>query len=218
MFTSRSLFVLIWLWSVTAALAASPELRGLGRAVDGDTLSLNGVNIRLFGIDAPERGQTCEKNGNAWACGGFAMAVLQAQADGKMLRCEVKVAADRYGRPVAVCWAQGVELARYLVAAGAALAYHRYSDRYAADEAVARAARIGIWAGRMVLPQDFRRRDAFPAISACKIKGNIGKSGRIFHLPGQKHYPRTKVDITRREAWFCTTSEAVAAGYRAALR
>lgn len=218
MFTSRSLLVLVWLLSATAALAASPELRGIARAVDGDTLSVNGVNVRLFGIDAPERGQTCEKNGSAWACGGFAKATLQAQADGRMVRCEVKVAADRSGRPVAVCWAAGVELARLLVRAGAAVAYRRYSDHYASDEAVAQAGHIGIWAGRMVLPQDFRRRDTIPAKTACKIKGNIGKSGRIFHVPGQQNYPRTEVDTGKGEAWFCSEAEAMAAGYRAALR
>ncbi|MFZ2102858.1 MAG: hypothetical protein WAU86_20070 [Oricola sp.] len=33
--------------------------------VDGDTLRLNGERVRLLGIDAPEKSQTCDKDGNA---------------------------------------------------------------------------------------------------------------------------------------------------------
>ncbi|WP_231293871.1 sunset domain-containing protein [Thermoanaerobacterium thermosaccharolyticum] len=44
------------------------------------------------------------------------------------------------------------------------------------------------------------------------IKGNINSKGeRIYHLPGDPWYDRTKA-----EAWFKTESEAQAAGYRPA--
>ena len=34
---------------------------GKARAIDGDSLELSGHRVRLYGIDAPERRQTCEK-------------------------------------------------------------------------------------------------------------------------------------------------------------
>jgi endonuclease YncB( thermonuclease family) len=39
------------------ALAASPALAQSARVVDGDTLKVDGVTYRLWGIDAPESGQ-----------------------------------------------------------------------------------------------------------------------------------------------------------------
>ncbi len=225
MFTLRSLLAGALLM-LAASAAAAPELRGTARVVDGDTIALGGVNLRLFGIDAPERGQTCEKNGESWACGGFARATLAKLVAGHEVRCRVLRKVDKYQRPVVICAVAGEDLARAMVKAGAAVAYLRYSDRYAADEAQARAARTGIWAGRMVAPEDYRHRDASaapgpdpgPGPGACRIKGNIGTSGRIFHAPGQRDYTRTKINPATGEAWFCTSAEAKTAGFRAALR
>ena len=50
----------------------------------------------------------------------------------------------------------------------------------------------------------------------CRIKGNISRRGKIYHLPGTAHYPRTKIDTDRGEKWFCTEEEARAAGWRRA--
>jgi hypothetical protein len=50
---------------------------------------------------------------------------------------------------------------------------------------------------------------------ACDIKGNISASGeRIYHLPGDKYYAVTRIDTFRGERWFCSESEAQAAGWR----
>jgi endonuclease YncB( thermonuclease family) len=48
----------------------------------------------------------------------------------------------------------------------------------------------------------------------CDIKGNISGNGRIYHLPGGAHYARTRIDESRGERWFCSESEARAAGWR----
>jgi hypothetical protein len=54
----------------------------------------------------------------------------------------------------------------------------------------------------------------------CDIKGNISfKSGeRIYHLPGQSFYDKTKISPGRGEAWFCTEAEARANGWRKSKR
>lgn len=50
----------------------------------------------------------------------------------------------------------------------------------------------------------------------CIIKGNISENGRIYHLPGQAFYDRTRINTARGERWFCTEAEAQAAGWRRA--
>ena len=37
---------------------------------------------------------------------------------------------------------------------------------------------------------------------------------RIYHMPSQQFYARTKIDVTQGERWFCTEDEAQAAGWR----
>src|SRR5215218_3460822 len=44
-----------------AVLADAAELQGLATVIDGDTLEIGGRHVRLFGIDAPETGQTCTR-------------------------------------------------------------------------------------------------------------------------------------------------------------
>ena len=54
--------------------------------------------------------------------------------------------------------------------------------------------------------------------TACEnpiIKGNISSSGeRIYHVPGGQFYSKTNVNTGAGERWFCTESEARAAGWR----
>jgi hypothetical protein len=51
----------------------------------------------------------------------------------------------------------------------------------------------------------------------CSIKGNISASGeRIYHVPGDEYYSATRIDLLKGERYFCTESEARAAGWRRA--
>ncbi len=53
-------------------------------------------------------------------------------------------------------------------------------------------------------------------ISECNIKGNISVNTgeRIYHVPGQRYYKQTRIDQLKGERWFCSESEALAAGWR----
>jgi hypothetical protein len=118
-----------------------------------------------------------------------------------------------------------------MVAEGWAIAYRHYSRDYVATENVARAARKGLWNGTFENPRAVRDRhkhsstdhatrggaeSAAPA-AGCRIKGNInGQGERIYHVPGQEHYAETQINPARGERWFCTETEAVAAGWRRA--
>lgn len=212
----RSLIVLILsVWSVQAETVS-----GRARVVDGDTLAIGSEHVRLFGIDAPERDQTCDRGGQPWDCGRDATRALTALVGKARLVCEVQDR-DRYGRAVSICAAGGTDLAEALVEQGAAVAYRRYSLRYVAAETRARARRLGVWSGQMVLPEDYRHgtdADAGTGAGGCLIKGNIGTHGRIYHLPGQMDYAATRINEARGEAWFCSEAEARAAGFRKARR
>lgn len=210
----RSLIVLIFL----AGSVRAETVTGRVRVIDGDTLAIGAEHVRLFGIDAPERDQTCDRDGRPWDCGRDATRALTALVGKGRLVCEVQDR-DRYGRAVSVCAADGTDLAEALVEQGAAVAYRRYSLRYVAAETRARARRLGVWSGQMVLPETYRHGvEADSGVAGCAIKGNIGTHGRIYHLPGQADYAATRINEARGEAWFCSEAEARAAGFRKARR
>ena len=112
-----------------------------------------------------------------------------------------------------------------MVLNGWALAYRKYSLDYANQEQTARDTRRGIWRGEFVPPWDWRQGKRLQAATAlknadgCTIKGNISSSGeRIYHIPGVQHYERTKINTSKGERWFCSETEAVAAGWRKSKR
>lgn len=138
------------------AAAAAADLAGPARVVDGDSLAVAGRAVRLYGVDAPEGGQPCERDGGEWLAGREATAWLKARIEGRAVVC-VAEDTDRYGRTVATCRVDGADVGGDLVAAGWAFAYWRYSTRYVAAEAAARAAGRGIWAGRCDPPWAWRK-------------------------------------------------------------
>ena len=199
------------------------EITGTVRVIDGDSFEVAGVRIRLHAIDAPENGQMCETpRGAQWACGGWVMKVTTDRYQGQTARCTA-TDTDRYGRTVARCTALGGDVGAWLVGQGMAFAYVKYGDDYAALERTAAAQDRGLHAVRMQMPEAFRRAQrSTPAqeINAnCPIKGNISAKGaRIYHMPGQEFYTRTRIDPAKGERWFCSETEARAAGWRKARR
>ncbi len=212
----RSLIVLMLLTGPTLAL------EGRARVVDGDTIELAGEKVRLFGIDAPELDQVCDRGGVAWACGTAARDMLAGIVAGGRLTCAVQDV-DRYGRAVAVCLRQDKDVAALMVRQGGAMAYRRYSDRYVNAEVAARREGLGVWASDWVEPEAHRKAGSggvqpVPQ-AACAIKGNIGAQGRrIYHLPGQADYDATRINERAGERWFCSEAEARAEGFRRAAR
>lgn len=195
-------------------------IEGPARVIDGDTLQIAGHRIRLEGIDAPEHRQTCGRGlQNRWPCGTAAKNALSEMVAGKILNCH-KTGTDRYGRILAICHVGSIDTNAAMVQAGLAWAYIRYSQRYAAIESEARAARRGIWRTypkpAWTVRAENVQRSHHPHSQACVLKGNISRSGHVYHLPGTRYYDRVKIDVDSGERWFCSISDALEAGWRPA--
>jgi endonuclease YncB( thermonuclease family) len=129
----------------------SREIVGHAYVVDGDTVVVARTRIRLYGIDAPESHQTCNRAGRQWACGMSATAALKELIADRELTCHARVH-DRYGRTVATCTARGADLGAEMVKTGNAISYGAYH----AEEHEAREARRGIWSSSFDRPSDWR--------------------------------------------------------------
>jgi endonuclease YncB( thermonuclease family) len=126
--------------------------------VDGSTLRLAELVVRLEGIEAPGRGRTChfpnpvaaKDSGAAKDCGAASTAALAALVNERRVACEVRDI-DARGRPLAICTAAGQELNHALVAAGWArvsAAPGRDASRTAelkGAELSARTLHLGLW-------------------------------------------------------------------------
>lgn len=130
-----------------------------GRVIDGDTLVVNGATIRLWGIDAPEKAQSCaHASGAVYRCGLRAAAHLHAMVRDHRVTCRPRDR-DRYGRTVATCGTAHVpDIGERMVRDGWAVEYRRYSGgRYRDAENEARAAKRGLWSGSFQDPAAWRR-------------------------------------------------------------
>lgn len=146
-----------------------PPIVGRATVIDGDTLEIRGQRIRIWGIDAPESRQTCQRAGQTYRCGQESALALAAYIDraGGTVTCIPRGRPDRYRRVVAMCdvrvrrpGGQGTsneDLGAQQVQSGHALDYPRYSSgEYASYELMARERRAGLWAGTFVSPWEWR--------------------------------------------------------------
>lgn len=129
---------------------AADELR-CDYVMDGDTFRSGNTRVRLWGIDAPEKGQPYADK---------ARARLQELCEGKSLRLERKDK-DSYQRTVAIAYVGNTNVNLQLVKEGLAWHYTYFAPdarELAAAQKAARKARRGLWADDApVNPYDFRK-------------------------------------------------------------
>lgn len=132
-------------------------LAGQASVIDGDTLEIHGTRIRLWGIDAPESTQLCRgEDSKPYRCGAQAANDLDSFIARRMVSC-VPVNLDQYGRTVATCSVNGVDLGEWLVRSGLALDWPQYSKaKYDGVQREAEHAGRGIWKGSYVEPWLYR--------------------------------------------------------------
>jgi micrococcal nuclease len=131
MMFGRSRFALWLLAGLTAVQLAMPveaqqaaqlEAR-VSKVIDGDTFTLKGVSrhIRVWGLDAPERGDPG---------GPAATSALRGLISGVTLHSDLRDI-DRYGRYVGQCFlGDGRDIAAVMIQMGVATEYCRYSGGY----------------------------------------------------------------------------------------
>lgn len=131
------------------------------RVVDGDTIHIDSYKIRLKGIDAPEKKQSCQTaGGDDWACGVMARDTLLAilESHHQELVCQI-TGKDYYKRDLGSCYIgsleTGIDVQRMLIRAGLAVA--EYGNQYKSDERYAAKQMRGMWAGKFLRPKEWRQ-------------------------------------------------------------
>jgi len=138
-----------------AAQGGDP-ISGQGQIVDGDSLVVGGIEVHLYGIDAPEIQQRCGRPPwPSWPCGQNAADMLGQRIANHLVRCR-PIATDMYGRVAAECRAGGRDLAEVLLREGLATVTDPSIRRYVRDEEIARMQFRGIWSGPFAPPDPVR--------------------------------------------------------------
>jgi endonuclease YncB( thermonuclease family) len=147
----------LWLMCSVGICVANELIVGQASVVDGDTIEIHGVRIRLQGIDAPESRQVCQdSNAAPYRCGQVSALSLSNWIGRQTVDCRSE-GVDRYGRQIAKCFVGGQDMQAWMVENGLAMAFRRYSLDYVAQEDAARDAHRGLWAGSFDAPWDWRR-------------------------------------------------------------
>ena len=144
------------------------EIIGIPRIVDGDTIYINEYKIRLEGIDAPEMRQQCKKERlkissiigftfyKNYSCGEVSKENLELKIDRSKIKC-ISSTKDRYKRYLAKCFKDKINLNRWMVRNGYAVAYKSYTKDYVRDEEYAKKNKLGVWEGSFTMPEKWRK-------------------------------------------------------------
>lgn len=157
-----------------------PEMYGHPQVVSGSILVLNGVRIKLFGIEAPEPTQTCENRyGNSYHCGKAAIIWMRDWLNKKNVSCRILSRIEN-NNTTGICFSDDgkYDVAAKIVYAGWAVAYTKHTRVYVDYEREAAEARRGLWSGRFYKPWDWRR------LQNRKINIKIEQKSKGFNFKG----------------------------------
>lgn len=119
---------LILLTTISTPTKAS-EIKGKAYVIDGDTIDINNNRIRIYGIDALERGQTCNSIFN----GEISKLYLTGLLRNEIVSCETS-GIDKYKRNIAVCSVKNEDIAEIMLTRGLVFAYqYRKKPTYKYD-------------------------------------------------------------------------------------
>ena len=159
--------IVILFFILTTNITAE-EIIGIPRIVDGDTVYIKEYKIRFEGIDAPEIRQKCKKEKLKISsfigftiykdsnCGEVSKENLESKVGRSKIKC-ISSSKDRYERYLAKCFKDKINLNRWMVRNGHAVAYRRYSKEYILDEEFAKENKLGLWQGKFLDPEKWRK-------------------------------------------------------------
>lgn len=195
-------------------------VEGSATARSGDTLKISSLAVRLAGVEAPDRLQTCLRPGNKrWDCSASARDALSKLVRGKRITCTLSGDDGADLRAGNCRTSTGLDIAAELVRNGHVFAASGFFAAYSDEESAARTTKSGLWAGDAQRPKEWRaarwEEAKSKAPDGCPIKGQVfRKSGKVYMLPWSRDYERARVDAAQGERWFCSEGEAKSAGWK----
>ncbi len=153
------------------------------RVLDGDTLMINETSIRLWGVDAPELGQSCL--GRQPNCGESSRNALVNLVRDRMVRCHAQRSergrrVESFGRPLMQCFVgQGdneTDLAERMILDGHAVAFRSTRNRAVSE---AYEALENFQDGCTLRPEVWRRNDTARREWEAGNNPNVAPDDRI---------------------------------------
>ena len=160
--------IIFFLILISSTSVYAEEMIGLPRIVDGDTVHIGKYKIRLEGIDAPEIKQKCKKESLKFSsivgftlykdynCGEVSKEKLIDKVGVSEIKC-IATSKDRYKRYIATCFKGNINLNQWMVKNGFAVAYRKYSKKYMPYEDFAKNNKLGLWQGKFMNPEKWRK-------------------------------------------------------------
>lgn len=144
------------------ALAEDPAtiVTGEARVIDADILIVDKQRVILWGLDAPERPQTCNLDGKTWGCYDVAKRNLEALAGRGAIQCVLTGEPDPFGRRYGVCTYGSEDLNAEMVLKGMALAFSEQTADYEPQQLEAITNGVGLWQPGVVFQEPWVWRHA----------------------------------------------------------
>jgi endonuclease YncB( thermonuclease family) len=151
-------------WTALAGFAALMAGSAMAEApapavIDGDTVRYNGAAVHLWGIDAPEIGQTCT---DGWPAGKMAADYLAGLVHNRRLACDLEQSPSTPGKAYALCKVDGQDLSAAMAGAGMAWSYTPQTRDYTVQESNAMIGVLGVHAHDCMKAWEWRTRQLPP--------------------------------------------------------
>ncbi|MET3559983.1 endonuclease YncB(thermonuclease family) [Bartonella japonica] len=128
-------------------------IKGKALIIDGDSIMISSVKIRLVGIDAPELQQFCGTKETRYPCGVEAKEYLEDLIGNHPVTCRW-YKKDKYNRILATCETKRISnINATLVRNGWAVSYYDYPE----EEKEAKKKKKGIWQSNFQHPRKWRK-------------------------------------------------------------
>ncbi|WP_455482563.1 thermonuclease family protein [Bartonella sp. B35(2025)] len=135
------------------AFVSKASITGNASIIDGDSIMISSVIIRLAGIDAPEIHQFCGTKTTRYPCGLEAKKYLERLVENQPVTC-YWYKKDKYNRILATCKTKKISnINATIVYNGWALSYYKYPK----EEQEAKKKKKGIWQSSFQEPKKWRK-------------------------------------------------------------
>ena len=162
-----SICLIFFLLTYNDVKSQEPKIiSGIAKVIDGDTIKIRKSKIRLYGIDAPESKQICQKPwltisflsfNRDYPCGEISTKKLKNKINNKYILCK-SFNKDRYKRFIAECYENKTNVNKWMVQNGYAVAYRKYSNKFISYENLAKKEKLGLWMGTFEMPWVWRKK------------------------------------------------------------